>query len=293
MNGICSIQKHIALAESSRCTGIPKLIHQTWRDATVPEHWASGALAWQSLHPEWTYLLWTDADIKAYILERHTDDWPLFEALSWPIQRVDLWRYYVLRDFGGVYADLDIKPVRPVDGLMGPGHVFLVPSANTSGVFTNAFMLSDTSREAYDFWTSVIDSVKAYVKSRSIGLLSAMSRHVEIMTSTGPLALTSAASASRWPITVLPGKLWNPFELSLAEEPDLQDQQALPEAIVRILPGSSWHASDSTLFSYVHTHRTLLLAVLALIVGYYVLRSEHVVLRFAALKQYVSRRRKV
>lgn len=263
------------------------LIHQTWKDSNVPEHWKPGSNAWQALHPRWTYLLWTDADIEAYIRSSWPNDWAVFEALSWPIQRVDLWRYYVLRDFGGVYADLDIKPVRAIDGpsTLGPGHVFLVPSANASGVYTNAFMISDNSAVAKAFWTSVIESVKDYTRSRTLSVVSAISRHMEIMTSTGPLALTHAANVGTWPVTVLPKTLWNPFDLSVADDSVLQDQEAHPDALVRILPGSSWHAADSSIVSYVHSHRKVLGVLLILVIAYYVLRSEQMAVRIETLRR--------
>lgn len=58
--------------------GVPKLIHQTWKDDSVPEHWLPGVNAWKTLHPDWIYCLWTDDDLMTYILDKHADFWPIF-----------------------------------------------------------------------------------------------------------------------------------------------------------------------------------------------------------------------
>lgn len=249
--------------------GVPKIIHQTWKTANVPEHWAASS-EWARLHPDWLYVLWTDDDIRVYIQTM----WPaytgVFEALPWPIQRVDLWRYFVLRDFGGLYCDLDIVAVKNIDeALSVSGDVFLVPSANSDGVYTNAIMASTRSGEAAKFFTKIIESVKGYQESPSISFASASSRHLEIMESTGPLALTRGSQES--PFTSLPKKLWNPYDLSQADLPESQDS---PEALVRILPGSSWHATDSTLFSFIFIYKGPIIAITVLFLIYYIIKSE-------------------
>ena len=44
-------------------SGIPKIIHQTWKTKEVPEKWKKSQEEWQRLHPDWLYILWTDEDI--------------------------------------------------------------------------------------------------------------------------------------------------------------------------------------------------------------------------------------
>ena len=281
----CDVHRCIAesLSASKGPNGLPKLIHQTWKTAKVPEHWSAAQRSWRGLHPSWTYVLWTDADIEAYIRARHGPAWALFEALPWAIQRVDLWRYFVLRDFGGLYVDLDIMATQSVEPYahLARGSIQLVPSANTPSAFTNALMLSDTSSLAHEFWTACIAHVEAYASARSLSFFSAISRHMEIMESTGPLALTHVAREGRWPITVLPRVVWNAHDLSVAEH---LDEQREPFAITKLMPGSSWHATDSTVLSFVHTHKRLLMALLCLLMAWYILRSELLRERFKSLR---------
>lgn len=270
--------------------GVPKVIHQTWKTSTVPAHWRPSHEAWQRWHPDWTYLLWTDADIEAYIKGLRPQAWPLFEALPHAIQRVDLWRYFVLHDFGGIYADLDIMPVRSVaDALEGTlGSVFLVPSANWSTHYTNAFMASGTDAVAKRFWSSVVDHVMQWPRTFSDKVLSQI-RHFQIIMSTGPMALTHAATKGRVPYTVLPQRLWNPYGLHHAGQ---LDQQAEADALVQILEGSSWHGPDSMALSFLHTFKwpLILLAVLSSL--YYVIGSQLLRRNFSRLVRRLRKRHK-
>lgn len=47
--------------------GVPRIIHQTWKDEHVLARWRTSPAEWQRLHPDWTYMLWTDAAIRAHI----------------------------------------------------------------------------------------------------------------------------------------------------------------------------------------------------------------------------------
>jgi len=269
--------------------GMPKVIHQTWKTTDVPKHWAESQASWQALHPDWLYLLWTDADIEAYIKLSRPQAWALFERQSYPIQRVDLFRYFVLHDFGGLYSDLDIVPIKAVDKYLGPGQIFLVKSANTPSVYTNALMASTTSESARKFWTLMVEHVNKWPTTAYDTVLS-ISRHMHIMISTGPMALTSVVTRSTEPITLLPSKLWNPYDLSVAGS---VQEQTEPLAIVRILEGSSWHGADSGLLSFLHTFKVPILVFLSLYFVYYIVWAQLLKIKFTTLSKLFSKKRRL
>ena len=99
-------------------TCIPKIIHQTWKTAQVPAKWQAWQASWQRFHPEWRYMLWTDADNRRFIEEHYPDFIATYDAYSYNIQRADAIRYFILHHFGGLYVDLDIECLRPVDDLV-------------------------------------------------------------------------------------------------------------------------------------------------------------------------------
>jgi mannosyltransferase OCH1-like enzyme len=211
--------------------------------------------------------------------------WSTFEALQWPIQRVDLWRYFVLHDFGGIYCDLDIMPVKSIEEALQdlPGDVFLVKSANEKSTFTNALMISALNERSKAFWASMIAYVTKWTSegpSTSKDKLMQLSRHMEIMISTGPLALTRVIEDSKYAITVLPQSRWNAYDLTHAGL--LEDQQDT-EALFKILEGSSWHSTDSSILSFLHMYKKHILVLLILVGLYYVIASQIIRQKFYSL----------
>ncbi|HAT18331.1 MAG TPA: hypothetical protein DCS76_11080, partial [Gemmatimonadetes bacterium] len=118
---------------------IPRVIHQTWKDQDVPARFLDAQRSWQDAHPDWEYRFWTDEDLAALVRERAPELVPLYESYPEAIQRVDAARYVILREFGGVYADLDLHCLRAMDSLREAEVV--LPRTTPFGM-SNQFMLS-------------------------------------------------------------------------------------------------------------------------------------------------------
>ena len=92
---------------------IPRIVHQTSRSrcltrsvSRIVKHWVLG--------DDWAYYFHSDEAIDRLFAQ----DWPEFPHISTMVAclngkgtlKADLWRYLVLWEYGGVYADLDTKP---------------------------------------------------------------------------------------------------------------------------------------------------------------------------------------
>lgn len=93
---------------------IPKIIHQIWIGGPVPEKFHVWMQTWQEKHPEWEYKLWTDADIASFKF--------MYPDTFFRAQNVgaksDIWRYEILYQYGGVYADVDFESIASLDPLV-------------------------------------------------------------------------------------------------------------------------------------------------------------------------------
>ena len=109
---------------------IPKKIHQVWIGYKEPPDWCKRfGEEMQAMHPDWEYKLWTHDDI---FNDLYKDD-PFLqnyvkepEVYKWAFI-ADRVRLLLLRDFGGVYCDLDAKPVRSFNEIcdrLQPQHTF-------------------------------------------------------------------------------------------------------------------------------------------------------------------------
>lgn len=94
---------------------IPKKLHQIWIGYKEPPEWCVRfGEEMKALHPDWEYTLWThdkvfndvykdDIFLQNYVKDPDTYKWAFI---------ADRIRLLILRDFGGVYCDLDAKPIR-------------------------------------------------------------------------------------------------------------------------------------------------------------------------------------
>lgn len=113
---------------------IPKTVHHIWvGDKPIPEELVHYAMSWNAYHPEWVVTLWTDRPdmhtgpawseirqlpplINAHVLKELEPMMKCHRCTKAALS--DLYRYEILAQFGGVYADLDVEVFRRIDGLL-------------------------------------------------------------------------------------------------------------------------------------------------------------------------------
>ncbi|GAB7345785.1 hypothetical protein MBLNU457_4051t1 [Dothideomycetes sp. NU457] len=118
-----------------------KIIHQidlSSSDTVTGKHHSSNSTCRQ-VHPAWEYKLWTDSNATAFMRENFSILAPHYEAYRQPIQKANILRYAVLYHYGGVYLDLDVDCLAPLDNLLYLP--LLTPGAYPAGV-NNAFILA-------------------------------------------------------------------------------------------------------------------------------------------------------
>jgi hypothetical protein len=172
---------------------IPRLVHQTWRDADVPEALRGYTESWRRLHPGWRYRLWTDADLAALVEAGDDGLAAMFHAYDEPVMRADLGRYLILRAFGGVYADLDAEALRPWDAVLDADRPILAeePASHAAAPFvrvrgftrlvSNAVMASPAG---HPFWDHLL------------ALLRRCRHAANPLDATGPFVLTAAVESA-------------------------------------------------------------------------------------------------
>jgi len=139
---------------------IPRIIHQLWKTPSVPDKWANNVAALKRYHPGWEYRLWTDATMDEYVKTHHADLYEIYVGFTRHIMRVDVFRYILLHDIGGLYCDLDFEFLRPFD--YGDSQmVFSLEHDESYGdpesAIANFFMASVAKHR---FWIDVLEEIK-------------------------------------------------------------------------------------------------------------------------------------
>lgn len=112
-----------AEAASGVGIAIPRIVHQLWKNEEIPARWRPAADSVRRFHKGWEYRLWTDEMMDSHVRNNHPALYPVFAGMNRHIMRVDVFRYVLMHDFGGLYCDLDYEFVRPFD--YGQAQVFL------------------------------------------------------------------------------------------------------------------------------------------------------------------------
>jgi len=96
---------------------IPRIVHQSWPTRTIPRGLLPYVESWRHHAADWEYRLWTDAANEALVRAQYSWLQPTYERLT-NIQRADLARYLYMHAHGGVYADLDMELLQPLDPVL-------------------------------------------------------------------------------------------------------------------------------------------------------------------------------
>lgn len=108
-------------------TKIPPIIHFIWfKDLyeTHPERTKIPSIGSQApdlcrqYNPDFTIHIWNATAARDFMVARYPSFLPTYDGYRHPIQRVDAFKYFVLRYYGGVYMDLDIACRRPLAPLL-------------------------------------------------------------------------------------------------------------------------------------------------------------------------------
>ena len=110
--------------DRGECT-VPQLIHQTWKSEKIPKRYAKYVASWLRVNRDWKYSFTTNEMNRELIAKRFPEFLKIYDGYRSDIQRADFVRYFLLYEFGGVYADIDFEALKPLQGALA-GHSCIV-----------------------------------------------------------------------------------------------------------------------------------------------------------------------
>lgn len=198
------------------------------------------------------YMLWTDAGSREFIAEHYPWFLDHFDNYKYPIQRADVIRYFVLYHYGGVYIDLDIGCLKPMDPLLI--YPVILPKTIPVGV-SNDLMFSEKGHPMLE------QTIHNLIKFDHSWILN----YPTVMFSTGPMFLSaqyglytaSHPNTALDDIRILPKSLYGK---------NARDGEA-PNSFFSHFYGSSWHADDAAFIGFLgHWGKILMWIGLAILI---------------------------
>lgn len=184
-----------------------------------------------------------DNDNLAFVKRYFPDFLRYFLEFPYPIQRADAIRYMFLYVNGGIYIDLDIKILKPLDELFSDrdADVFLVESSNNQKGYYSLTNSIIGGKPRIKFWLECIERMKIPVPFYYFG------KHLTIMKSTGPLMVTDAAKKNKnTRIRILPSDKLLPCSACDLECP----RSKIADNFAVSLEGGSWHGIDTKIYNF-------------------------------------------
>ena len=184
----------------------PKNIHQIWIGSKPPSYVKQYGKAWQSLNPDFTYRLWTNDDI----LELGLINESQYLSSPNPGAKSDIARYEILNRFGGVYADTDFLPIKPIPPHLMDGNFYAGQVFSYTPQFANGLLISPPTSSLLSKTISSITSPPSYLSP------------MQTLSYSGPCLLTrvirEAWTSADMPI-LLPSQYFYPWPNFMLQAP--------------------------------------------------------------------------
>ncbi|MFQ5478181.1 MAG: glycosyltransferase family 32 protein [Candidatus Binatia bacterium] len=178
------------------------LFHFIWYqgEARVPESYRPLRDSWLRCNPDANCVIWSEESIRALIDSTAPSFLPIFDSYSM-IQKIDVAKYFIVFDQGGLYVDIDYRCYRNVAPLLAGREVLIEPLWRRPGrlqelVFSlpkGALALNNAliyaARPGHPFFGYLIDELPRYAARRFF--------HVyfwHVLATTGPVFLSRAAA---------------------------------------------------------------------------------------------------
>lgn len=238
---------------------------------SIPDHWKSSPESIKRLHPNWDYYLLDEEENRNFVAHYFPDFLHYYDNYPYPIQRVDAIRYLRQYVHGGLYIDLDMEVLKPLDDLLlEKEDLVFLQSEKFFNYITNPFFYC--RKPKHPFWLKVIDEMKHPPPWW------ALTKHFIVMTTTGPLMLSRAyqkwchassnfqeishnpSQSQIYPATLIPSKYILPCSMC--------DQHCITpnDSYIKQLPGMSWISWDSKIYNFFYCHyKEIILTVIIII----------------------------
>jgi len=137
---------------------IPKIIHQTYKNYNLPDIYQKCQTELIRLHDDFEYRFYTDNDMENIMQKEFPQYYEKFKELPRMIMKIDLFRYFLMYKYGGVYVDMDYLMFRKFNLL---NETIVIP-CNRVDKDGNPICLGNcifASIPEHPFWKSLIDTL--------------------------------------------------------------------------------------------------------------------------------------
>jgi mannosyltransferase OCH1-like enzyme len=145
-------------------SNIPKKIFLCYKTKKIPDYVMSN---WKEVYPDYKIFLYDDNDCIAFLKKNYGSKYvDIFNYIKDGAIKADFWRVCILYKYGGIYSDIDVKPIKSIETITEKETTFIT-SLSASNMTTNPhFIVSIPQHKllkmCIDTYLSKYDSNKKY-----------------------------------------------------------------------------------------------------------------------------------
>ena len=158
---------------------IPRVLHQTYSAAHRLSPLAQNLMGtFRVNHPAWTVAFWDDNAAEEFVSARYPSYADIYRKLKRPVMRADMLRLMLMDAYGGVYADVDVESVQPLErlldvgGIAGTASCVVSPEPRAHGAILEGLphraMVSNAvfaSKPGHALWRMALEEIRRSVHS--------------------------------------------------------------------------------------------------------------------------------
>jgi mannosyltransferase OCH1-like enzyme len=177
---------------------IPKIIHQIWFNFNnkpygnkIPYKYKKYKKKIIDMNKDFKYILWDEKSAKKLIKKKYKWCYKIFKSFKYPVKKVDYFKYILMYEYGGIYLDMDIKSIKPINLdkinktnkkviLCKHQEIFMI---NMMLKIQNCVLMSEQKNE---FWLFLLQKINKWKKT----YISYIHRIIDVISHTGPIMLS-------------------------------------------------------------------------------------------------------
>ena len=137
---------------------IPKIIHNTYKNHDLPEIYKLCQSEIKRLHPDFEYRFYTDDDMDMVMKNDFPEYYDKFNLLPRMIMKIDMFRYFLMYKYGGLYTDMDYLMFKQFD-LLNEKLVIPCNREDDNGTPICLGNCIFASQPNHPYWKSLMDTL--------------------------------------------------------------------------------------------------------------------------------------
>ena len=185
---------------------IPKITHQIWMQGfkNIPDKFKNNVETLHSLNLEYEHKQWDESMLRDECKKYSEECLERFNSLEQMILKVDLGRYVVLYNYGGISVDTDMEQLKPIRTLPDiNSNKFMISKCafpyNIIGMLNNAVIITPANNEILEKIIETIINDK-----RKASDFSTKEMHTQYVT--GPAFINNILQNISMPYTIIDNK---------------------------------------------------------------------------------------